>query len=85
VVADPAEAARWYRLAADQNYEEAKIWLGRSYAQGRGVEKDLAKAAALYQVRAMTSSKAGDKRFTDKPKKRSAFMSFTRGWPKHVP
>ena len=35
-----AEAARWYRLAADQGYGPAKYALGEMYAEGRGVRKD---------------------------------------------
>jgi TPR repeat protein len=47
VPADPSEAAKWYRRSADQDYNEAKIWLARLYSQGRGVERDLPKASAL--------------------------------------
>ncbi len=37
---DLAEAARWYRLAAEQGYARAQYNLGRMYANGRGVPQD---------------------------------------------
>jgi TPR repeat protein len=40
VDANPAEAAKWYRLAADQNYSLAQHNLGALYEQGRGVPQD---------------------------------------------
>jgi TPR repeat protein len=46
--ANPAEAAKWYRYSADQGYNDAKVWLAHLYSQGRGVEKNLSKARALY-------------------------------------
>ena len=39
-VQNTVEAAKWYRLAADQGYAEAEFNLGQLYAEGRGVEKD---------------------------------------------
>jgi len=44
---DHAEAARWYQLAADQGYAEAKQELGYLYELGLGVEKDELKALNL--------------------------------------
>jgi TPR repeat protein len=41
---DEAEAARWYRKAADQGLAEAEAHLGGCYALGRGVPKDEAEA-----------------------------------------
>lgn len=37
---DAAEAARWYRKSADQNYGEAQFALAQAYAFGRGVASD---------------------------------------------
>lgn len=37
---DPAEAARWYSLAAAQNFPEAQYALANAYATGRGVPVD---------------------------------------------
>jgi TPR repeat protein len=35
-----AEAAEWYRKAAEQGYAEAQHELGMQYAEGRGVFRD---------------------------------------------
>ena len=37
---DDAEAARWYRLAADQGLALAQVNLGVRYENGRGVPQD---------------------------------------------
>ena len=37
---DFQEAARWYRLAADQGHAKAQTLLGRMYAQGQGVAQN---------------------------------------------
>jgi uncharacterized protein len=44
VTKDAAEAAKWFRKAADQGYAEAQVVLGVSYAEGRGVAKDAVEA-----------------------------------------
>ncbi|MFZ2145041.1 MAG: tetratricopeptide repeat protein, partial [Xanthobacteraceae bacterium] len=41
---DDAEAARWFRLAADKGYPKAQLHLGLAYADGRGVPRDLINA-----------------------------------------
>jgi hypothetical protein len=41
LAADPAEAARWYERAAAEGHGMAGYRLGRMYAAGRGVERDL--------------------------------------------
>ena len=46
---DYVEAARWYRLAADQDYVEAQVRLGAMYLMGRGVERDFVAAADWYE------------------------------------
>ena len=51
-VEDYAEAARWYRLAAEQGHVEAQYSLGLVYATGRGVEQDYAEAARWYRLAA---------------------------------
>ena len=38
VAKDPAEAVKWYRKAAEQNYAPAQNNLGLCYENGRGVE-----------------------------------------------
>ena len=44
---DYAEAARWYAMAADQGYAEAKQELGYLYERGLGVKQDALKALNL--------------------------------------
>lgn len=44
---DMEEAARWYRVAAEQKIPQAQARLGLLYAQGLGVEADETKARAL--------------------------------------
>ena len=48
-VRDHAEAARWYRKAADQGHVNAMVNLGTLYNNGEGVERDYAAALALYR------------------------------------
>ncbi len=49
VVQDHAEAARWYRKAAEQNYADAQYNLGFCYKHGEGVAKDLVEAVKWYR------------------------------------
>ncbi len=44
VAANPAEAARWYRLAAEQGDPVAQLNLGDLYIRGSGVGRDLVQA-----------------------------------------
>ena len=46
---DYAEAARWYRKAADQGYAEAQNNLGAMYGNGHGVHQDDAEAVKWYR------------------------------------
>ena len=46
---DLAEAARWYRKAADQSLGEAQFNLGVMYDKGEGVPQDYAQAAEWYR------------------------------------
>lgn len=56
VIADSAEAVRWYRLAADQQYTRAEAALGYMYMVGRGVRKDPAEALRLLRSAADKNS-----------------------------
>lgn len=46
---DYAQAAEWYRKAADKDNAEAQIRLAALYRDGRGVNRDMAQAAAWYR------------------------------------
>ncbi|CAK0751144.1 conserved hypothetical protein [Gammaproteobacteria bacterium] len=46
---DDIEAAKWYRLAAEQGHINAQCRLGDLYANGWGVARDDAEAAVWYQ------------------------------------
>jgi hypothetical protein len=46
---DYAEAARWYRKAADQGIDWAQYNLGELYKDGRGVPQDYAEAARWFR------------------------------------
>jgi len=50
--ANDAEAAKWFRLAADQGHGYAAFNLGFCYERGRGVAQSDAEAARWYQVAA---------------------------------
>ena len=49
VAADPAEAARLYRAAAEQEHAGAQVNLGGMFRDGRGVDRDDAEAARWYR------------------------------------
>jgi TPR repeat protein len=49
IEADPAEAAKWYRLAADQDHTEAIQHLAMMNAAGMGIEKNEEEAARLFR------------------------------------
>jgi uncharacterized protein len=49
VKADPVEAVKWYRLAADQNHTEAIQHLAMLYVTGQGVKQDAAEAAKWFR------------------------------------
>ena len=50
--ADYVEAARWYRLAADQGDLTAQYFLGSMYDEGEGVPKSFEVAARWYRLAA---------------------------------
>jgi len=56
VARDLADAARWYRLAAEQDDVTAQLNLGACYELGRGVAQDYEQAVAWYR-RAATRAK----------------------------
>ena len=41
---DLEEAARWFRLAAEQGYPDAEYSLGLAYSRGEGLPQDSARA-----------------------------------------
>ena len=49
---DYAEAARWYRIAADQGHADAPYDLGLMYQKGQGVPQDYAAAMKWYRIAA---------------------------------
>jgi TPR repeat protein len=49
VTQDYAEAARWYRRAADQGLAAAQFNLGLMYDNGQGTTQDYAEAARWYR------------------------------------
>ena len=49
VIRDDAEAAIWYRRAAEQGNTYAQTFLGHMYANGRGVPQDDAEAVRRYR------------------------------------
>ena len=57
---DDAEAARWYRLAADQGHADAQFNLGLGYATGKGVPQDYVESHMWFNLSAAQSS--GDDR-----------------------
>jgi TPR repeat protein len=44
-----AEAARWFRKAAEMGFPDAQVFLGSAYEEGRGVEKDEVEAVRWYR------------------------------------
>jgi uncharacterized protein len=49
---NPAEAARWYRMAIERGHTGAMLHLGTMYQEGRGVEKNGPEAMRLLQTAA---------------------------------
>jgi hypothetical protein len=52
LVADPGEAARWIRLAAERGMVDAQFALGVMYDDGEGVKRDTAEAVRWYRLAA---------------------------------
>ena len=55
---DPAAAARWMRKAATQGHRYAQSKLADFYSEGKGVEKDLVLAYAIYELSAKSGNSA---------------------------
>ena len=49
---DYAEAAKWYRMAAEQGNAFGQVNLGDMYEYGKGVARDFAEAARWYRLSA---------------------------------
>jgi len=52
----PAEAAKWYRLAADQGDSTAQLKVATMYAEGSGVGRDVVQAWEWLELAASGSS-----------------------------
>jgi TPR repeat protein len=52
VAQDDTEAAKWFRLAADQGYAKAQNNLGALYARGQGVSRDYIQAYMWFALSA---------------------------------
>ena len=59
---DAAEAAVWYRNAADQGLAEAQLRLAECYEKGQGVPKDMDEAIRWYRKAAEQGNKDAEKR-----------------------
>ena len=44
-----AEAARWYREAAEQGYSPTQVYLGTQYSEGRGVAQSYSEALRWFK------------------------------------
>jgi TPR repeat protein len=59
---NPAEAARWWRAAADQGLPQAQFNLGMLYETGQGVTVDYLEAAKWYEQAAAQGDRAAKDR-----------------------
>jgi len=62
---DYAEAARWYRKAADQGDAGAQFDLGLMYCRGQGVTQDYAEAHMWLSLAASRASGDDRKKYAD--------------------
>ena len=62
---DYAEAARWYRKAADQGEAQAQYVLGLMYDNGQGVTQDYAEAHMWLNLAASRTSGVDQKKYAD--------------------
>ena len=53
VARDYAEAAKWYRKAAEQGHADAQYFLGSLYYNGQGVAQDEAEAERWFRKAAV--------------------------------
>ncbi len=61
VTRDLAEAATWYRRAAEHGIAQARLSLGIAYALGRGVPRDLLQAHKWLNLAASASPSEEDR------------------------
>jgi uncharacterized protein len=59
---DYAEAAKWYRKAAEQGNASAQAALGGMYANGDGVPQDYVKAHKWFNLAASRLTKAAEQK-----------------------
>jgi TPR repeat protein len=52
---------KWYRKAADQNFDDAQRCLGDCYERGNGVSKNLVEAHKWYKFAAAQGNEAAKK------------------------
>ena len=52
---DPAEAAKWFKLAAEQGIPQAQYSLGLKYGDGDGVKQDYPESLKWYKLAAEQS------------------------------
>ena len=58
---DEDEAAKWYRMAAEQGLTDAQVSLGQMYKDGQGVPQDDIEAAKWYRMAAEQGDVWGQK------------------------
>jgi uncharacterized protein len=66
---DYAEAALWYRQAADQGNAEAQYCIAEAYATGKGVPQDFEHAAVWYRKAAKQGHGRAQRALDDLPRK----------------
>ncbi len=69
---DYAEALKWNRKSAEQNYAWAQYNLGSCYYSGRGVEKDVAEAVKWWR-------KAAEKNYVEAQKSLGFHYAYGKG------
>jgi hypothetical protein len=58
---DHAEAAKWFRLAAEQGHSDAQCDLGEMYAEGHGVDQDYVQAHMWFNLAAARGETKGSR------------------------
>jgi len=65
VAKDEAQAAEWFRKAAEKGDRFAEYSLGHAYEQGKGVPKDLAEGLKWYRMAAKHNEERAIKRLRE--------------------
>ena len=60
VLQDDKEAVKWYRMAADQNFDDAQLNLGNMYLSGEGVLQDDKKAHMWWNIARANGNDSAD-------------------------